>query len=249
MSSAQGRFTSPDAPFADQHLEDPQSWNLYTYGRNNPLRFVDPTGQAIELVGSEEEREKQLKALQDAVGKRAGSYLYPNSEKDKDGNPTGRHFVGVLTGGPSGKGPEFGSLNAVASDLAGVIADNQIVQVHMTDANEPFVYNGFTSATTSLNAVVTGRASPFNAPSPIKVWVLDPGTSYAELPGHAMDNGQSAGRRITDNLLHELGHAAWQMDIKAGRTVTPRDPYGNRRALKFENDVRRLRGGAIRRIH
>ena len=32
-----GRFTSPDAPFADQFPENPQSWNLYVYGRNNPL--------------------------------------------------------------------------------------------------------------------------------------------------------------------------------------------------------------------
>lgn len=37
MSSVQGRFTSPDAPFVDQSEDDPQSWNLYTYGRNNPL--------------------------------------------------------------------------------------------------------------------------------------------------------------------------------------------------------------------
>lgn len=47
FSGAQGRFTSPDAPFADQHPEDPQSWNLYGYSRNNPLRYVDPTGQYI----------------------------------------------------------------------------------------------------------------------------------------------------------------------------------------------------------
>jgi RHS repeat-associated protein len=46
MSSAQGRFTSPDAPFADQHLENPQSWNLYAYTLNNPLRFIDDTGHA-----------------------------------------------------------------------------------------------------------------------------------------------------------------------------------------------------------
>jgi RHS repeat-associated protein len=46
-SSTQGRFTSSDLPFADQHLGDPQSWNLYTYGRNNPLRFNDPTGRGI----------------------------------------------------------------------------------------------------------------------------------------------------------------------------------------------------------
>jgi RHS repeat-associated protein len=42
-SSAQGRFTSPDAP-VDQHPADPQSWNLYTYVRNNPLILTDPTG-------------------------------------------------------------------------------------------------------------------------------------------------------------------------------------------------------------
>jgi RHS repeat-associated protein len=37
-SSTQGRFTSPDQPFMDQEEGDPQSWNLYSYVRNNPLR-------------------------------------------------------------------------------------------------------------------------------------------------------------------------------------------------------------------
>ena len=45
LSSAQGRFTSPDAPFGAQKSEIPQTWNLYTYGRNNPLYFVDPDGR------------------------------------------------------------------------------------------------------------------------------------------------------------------------------------------------------------
>jgi RHS repeat-associated protein len=45
FSGAQGRFTSPDKPFADQYPEDPQSWNLYGYVRNNPLAYVDPTGE------------------------------------------------------------------------------------------------------------------------------------------------------------------------------------------------------------
>jgi RHS repeat-associated protein len=45
FSSAQGRFTSPDAPFADQHPEDPQSWNMYAYVRNNPLKNTDPDGR------------------------------------------------------------------------------------------------------------------------------------------------------------------------------------------------------------
>lgn len=45
LSAAQGRFTSADEPFADQYESDPQSWNLYSYGRNNPLRYIDPTGR------------------------------------------------------------------------------------------------------------------------------------------------------------------------------------------------------------
>jgi RHS repeat-associated protein len=42
-SGAQGRFTSPDLP-VDQHPADPQSWNLYSYVRNNPLSMTDPSG-------------------------------------------------------------------------------------------------------------------------------------------------------------------------------------------------------------
>jgi len=44
-SSVQGRFTSPDLPFADQYEHDPQSWNLYAYVRNNPCSNNDPTGR------------------------------------------------------------------------------------------------------------------------------------------------------------------------------------------------------------
>ena len=44
-AGAQGRFTSPDEVFADQYEQDPQSWNMYSYVRNNPLRFADPTGR------------------------------------------------------------------------------------------------------------------------------------------------------------------------------------------------------------
>jgi RHS repeat-associated protein len=50
FSAAQGRFLSPDAPFADQNAEDPQSWNLYAYTRNNPLIAVDLDGRQSSKV-------------------------------------------------------------------------------------------------------------------------------------------------------------------------------------------------------
>jgi len=45
-NSRLGRFMSPDDPGVDQDPADPQSWNLYTYVRNNPLSNTDPTGNA-----------------------------------------------------------------------------------------------------------------------------------------------------------------------------------------------------------
>ena len=46
-------FLSPDAPFADQHAGNPQSWNLYTYTRNNPLNAVDSDGRQTVKVDAQ----------------------------------------------------------------------------------------------------------------------------------------------------------------------------------------------------
>jgi RHS repeat-associated protein len=51
LSSAQDRFTGPDEPLFDQHSENPQSWNLYGYVRNNPLANLDPTGRDCIYAG------------------------------------------------------------------------------------------------------------------------------------------------------------------------------------------------------
>jgi RHS repeat-associated protein len=43
-ASRAGRFTTVDPGHVGGNILDPQSWNAYAYARNNPFRFVDPTG-------------------------------------------------------------------------------------------------------------------------------------------------------------------------------------------------------------
>ncbi|MCW5970180.1 MAG: hypothetical protein KIT57_16855 [Blastocatellales bacterium] len=68
-SSVQGRFTSADNFLNDTHTADPSSWNLYTGMRNNPLRYIDPTGELVQLVNIEgANRDELLKQLNDNYG-------------------------------------------------------------------------------------------------------------------------------------------------------------------------------------
>jgi RHS repeat-associated protein len=46
-----GRFTTIDPVFTwEPNLTDPQRWNRYAYGRDNPLRYVDPDGRVVVNV-------------------------------------------------------------------------------------------------------------------------------------------------------------------------------------------------------
>jgi RHS repeat-associated protein len=52
-----GRFTTTDPVCTwSENLVDPQRWNRYAYGRNNPLRYVDPDGRVLVLVGTQSAR-------------------------------------------------------------------------------------------------------------------------------------------------------------------------------------------------
>ena len=46
-----GRFISQDPWQGD--IQDPQSLNKYSYVKNNPVKYVDPTGETVELVAKQ----------------------------------------------------------------------------------------------------------------------------------------------------------------------------------------------------
>lgn len=89
MSAAQGRFTSPDAPLIDQSPHDPQSWNLYAYGRNNPLKFTDPTGNSAESAQAENEYACRIGASGCNPDFVAGMYLSPEGRYAMQVAPNG----------------------------------------------------------------------------------------------------------------------------------------------------------------
>ena len=87
-SSSMGRFMSPDPTFLKPHrLVNPQRWNMYAYGVNNPLRYVDPDGQDAIMVVYPNYRAE------------AGGRRYPTGHGamivvDKNGKTTYREYGG-----------------------------------------------------------------------------------------------------------------------------------------------------------
>ena len=115
FGGAGGRFTSVDPLLSSGQIGQPQSWNRYSYGLNNPLRFVDPSGLytcdrmkfnaeceafADALVDVEKKRQRlaglgQVGAKEDAeiLGEALQAY---GNEGDENGV--------AITFGPTGKG-------------------------------------------------------------------------------------------------------------------------------------------------
>ena len=74
-ASTQGRFTSADPLQASARRRNPQTWNRYTYGLNNPLRFTDPDGEnSVDESGDVYLRTK-IKTTEVIVQERGGGQI------------------------------------------------------------------------------------------------------------------------------------------------------------------------------
>jgi RHS repeat-associated protein len=79
MSGVQGRFTSPDPiTVTPARVADPQQLNLYAYGRNNPLKYVDPTGMIISIDGLSDKDKPLWQKVVDLANKQDANGNYVN---------------------------------------------------------------------------------------------------------------------------------------------------------------------------
>jgi RHS repeat-associated protein len=240
-ASQTGRLTSPDPiSFQVEMLGDPQRFSRYSYTRNNPLRFVDPKGEAIELLGDEDEREKALAALRSAVGARAGTYLYEKREKD------GKYYVGIYSNGPDGKGPAFDRLNDTAASFATLINATSVVTLGL--ASQGTVLSDDFGGKYEIGSLgSSSKASPGwtiqYGGGKVGSFILDPSTHPGFAPPFWMRPMIAA--TIDQGILaaHELGHAGVDLGLFSGDSL--------QRALDLENTVRRNRNpnAPIRVIH
>ena len=190
---------------------DPQRFNLYAYVRNNPLRFIDPKGEAIELFGTEEERQRVLAALQSSVGKDAGQYLYIDTKTDSNGT---RYFVGIKDGGPNGHGKDFKNLNSVAGEIAPIIRDTKIVGIRVVEQGAKV---GKSTISTNedickCNSIATGATKIENGQINIYLAIPKPGDAYdragvENVSASEMESFAAGKNDIGIVIAHELGHA------------------------------------------
>jgi RHS repeat-associated protein len=262
-SSTQGRFTGVD-PFnivleaqeerdpkkgqskLQAYLSEPQQWNRYSYAINNPLLYVDPTGEAIKLSDDPQERERQMQALRESVGADAASYLYVNQGTNADGSAN--YFVGI--NGPVGA---FEQVNEVAGELGAAIRNPEVAKLEFVapgtivedDAGARSMIGRGSRYSPGVSPAVTGV---FKGVITIKMmdWGKHPDLGY--LQGELMSDGKD--NMMTPSVMesHEIGHALARMvGYKEGRDrVTSEDS-----SVRIENKVRNLQnpGGPTRKYH
>ena len=79
MSSPLGRFMSPDPiVITSSRLRDPQQLNAYTYVRNNPLRYNDPTGETLTISG---DINQIMKELCEQLGEDCSRIIYDKTKQ------------------------------------------------------------------------------------------------------------------------------------------------------------------------
>jgi hypothetical protein len=222
-------------------LTDPQRFNQYSYVRNNPLRYIDPTGEKIELTGAtEQERKKQLAAIQSAVGK-GGDQLTIIQDAD-----SGEYFVAI-----DGDAAAFSKISDIAAGIAQVIQNPEIAKFAFAAGYENLALTDKNGRPVNLHGDrpangVTGRDSNLQ----LWIYIIRPSECCGSTSGSdfgrltlfgALDflGITSVSNDLGTVTGHEAGHAQYLMQV--GRNGAANEQDSNKAALDLENAVRKAR--------
>lgn len=229
-----GRFTSPDDFGNDTDVADPQSWNLYIYVRNNPLKYIDPTGEEIWVSFQEEEEyeedgEKKKRTVTRRVQYRNGA-LYNQDGSDYTGNNqyalNARDHLNTLS-----QDRELGR-------MIGNLAGSRKVHTIMRNPDKPNA-NGVDKTANGTNVYWSGEDSTYGDENDNRIPTKAIFTLAHELLGHSwfVDRGRERAGGIEGN--QRLINGRYAFDYVQNLEID---------AVSVENRGRRLLG-AKERLH
>jgi RHS repeat-associated protein len=226
-SSTMGRFLSPDwsakvEPVPYSKLDDPQTLNLYSYVRNNPLSGVDPDGHYF-VVGAQDQKFYQ-RALTDLYRRPGGRELVnslANSDRpilldrhsfDTANTGTAGQATALTVSGQAGVAGVHVSVGTDADLMAGAkMAPGKVSQDVTTGHELEHANDGITAGQNSLQAGAAAMAAGDAPTSPgANNTVGGTAQSRAEgIMGEKTDmSGKEAGAAVQGIL--QSGNQQWQ---------------------------------------
>ncbi len=205
-SGAQGRFTSVDPIWVTkERMMDPQRLNLYTYGRNNPLRFIDPDGMDVTLgkctLGSTQEC---FERLQQGLTQEDRKHVHLVEGTGKNGFKKGQYGVTVDADYKSDS-KNFQTLQTLASDHSATATIDVLKPDEKFDVRVTVSINRETGTEqTATMSTTPSEAGGFTGYTIYPQW---PGVPGPWSPGNFTDVIVNAGRGwIPSTMHHELRH-------------------------------------------
>lgn len=228
----------------NQYLVESQQWNRFSYAINNPLKYIDPSGEVIYLTGSAEDQRAALKRMENLLGEermRQVTITYKNV--DGIGAVTELSFLSERNAKKMdsiGSGDE-GAFSVRMSDIIG---SSEIVEYRLAET--------FTNRDGTVENVSSygGAATINKSDSPTRnIQIFVHPTKAISLAEKKFNNvigatySNDGGALYFSNETidaHEFGHA--HQGINGGKVNSSE---GQTKALQMENTVRERQKGNL----
>jgi RHS repeat-associated protein len=225
FSNPQGRFMTPNSPLTDQDSSDPQTWNLFGYVRNNPLIFIDPTGEDCIYTDTYNSVTSTVAVEQGTCSHNGGTYVAGRIEDITYDERSGSlaynctDYNGMASIGSTDlPDPGLQTLQQ-AGQMAGPVADPRFIST-------------FYGASIIGGTAYAGYELYAGAASLVRL------SSYVPRIAAALAAAQRALKQLPPDQFRLLQQ--WLGPIKAGSPITPPPPGLSAEAMQRYLDVAKL---------